>query len=25
MTFTRSGDTLKRAEEEGTFTYKRCA
>ena len=24
MTFTRSGDTLKRAEEEGTFTYKRC-
>lgn len=25
MTFTRTGDTLKRAEEEGTFTYKRCA
>ncbi len=25
MTFTRSGDTLKRAEEEGTFTYTRCA
>ena len=24
MTFTRTGDTLKRAEEEGTFTYKRC-
>ena len=25
MTFTRTGDALKRAEEEGTFTYKRCA
>jgi hypothetical protein len=25
MTFTRTGDTLKRAEETGTFTYKRCA
>jgi hypothetical protein len=25
MTFTRTGDTLKRAEESGTFTYKRCA
>ena len=25
MTFTRTGDTLKRAEEAGTFTYKRCA
>lgn len=25
MTFTRTGDTLKRAEEEGTFTYTRCA
>ncbi|MCL6698182.1 lipoprotein [Sphingomonas sp. NSE70-1] len=25
MTLTRTGDTLKRAEEEGTFTYKRCA
>ena len=25
MTFTRTGDTLKRAEPEGTFTYKRCA
>ena len=25
MTFTRTGDTLKRAEGEGTFTYKRCA
>ena len=24
MTFTRTGDTLKRAEEEGNFTYKRC-
>ena len=24
MTFTRTGDTLKRAEEEGTFTYTRC-
>ena len=24
MTFTRTGDTLKRAEESGTFTYKRC-
>ena len=25
MTFTRTGDTLKRAEDSGTFTYKRCA
>ncbi len=25
MTFTRSGDTLERAEEEGRFTYRRCA
>lgn len=25
MTFTRSGDMLKRAEETGTFTYTRCA
>ena len=25
MTFTRTGDTLKRAEESGTFTYRRCA
>jgi hypothetical protein len=25
MTFTRTSDTLKRAEEAGTFTYKRCA
>ncbi|MFL6770849.1 MAG: hypothetical protein ACJ8E4_03925 [Sphingomicrobium sp.] len=25
MTFTRTGDGLKRAEEQGTFTYKRCA
>jgi hypothetical protein len=25
MTFTRTGETLKRAEEEGTFTYTRCA
>jgi hypothetical protein len=24
MTFTRTGDTLKRSEEAGTFTYKRC-
>jgi hypothetical protein len=24
MTFTRTGDALKRAEEEGTFTYTRC-
>ena len=24
MTFTRTGDSLKRAEEEGTFTYRRC-
>lgn len=24
MTFTRTGDTLKRAEEGGTFTYRRC-
>ena len=25
MTFTRTGDTLKRAEEQGTFTYQRCS
>jgi hypothetical protein len=25
MTFTRTGNTLKRAENEGTFTYTRCA
>jgi len=25
MTFTRTGDKLTRAEEEGTFTYTRCA
>ena len=25
MTFTRTGSTLTRAEEAGTFTYKRCA
>ena len=25
ITFTRTGDTLKRAEEQGTFTYKRCS
>jgi len=25
MTFTRTGNTLKRAEDEGTFTYTRCA
>jgi len=25
MSFTRTGDTLKRIEETGTFTYKRCA
>jgi hypothetical protein len=25
MTFTRTGDTLKRAEPEGNFTYQRCA
>lgn len=25
MTFTRTGDALKRAEESGTFTYRRCA
>lgn len=25
MTFTRTGDMLKRAEETGTFTYTRCA
>jgi len=24
LTFTRTGDMLKRAEEEGTFTYRRC-
>ena len=24
ITFTRTGDTLKRAEETGTFTYRRC-
>ena len=25
MTFTRTGDSLKRAEDEGSFTYRRCA
>lgn len=25
MTFTRTGDTLKRAEKDGTFTYRRCS
>ena len=25
MTFTRTGDTLKRAEDDGSYTYKRCA
>jgi hypothetical protein len=25
MTFTRTGDTLKRAEEDGSYTYKRCS
>jgi hypothetical protein len=25
MTFTRTGETLKRAEAEGNFTYKRCS
>ena len=25
MTFTRTGDTLKRADSEGSFTYRRCA
>jgi hypothetical protein len=25
VTFTRTGDTLKRADDEGTTTYKRCA
>lgn len=25
MTFTRTGDALKRSEAEGNFTYKRCA
>lgn len=25
MTFTRTGDTLERAEEDGKFTYRRCA
>jgi hypothetical protein len=25
MTFTRTGDTLKRTEEDGNFTYKRCS
>jgi hypothetical protein len=25
MTFTRDGNTLRRSEEEGTFTYTRCA
>ena len=24
MTFTRTGDTLKRADDEGTYSYKRC-
>lgn len=25
MTFTRTGDTLKRADKDGSFTYRRCA
>lgn len=25
ITFTRTGDTLKRAEKDGTFTYQRCS
>ena len=25
MTFTRTGDTLKRAEDEGTYSYRRCS
>jgi hypothetical protein len=25
ITLTRTGDTLKRAQADGTFTYKRCA
>lgn len=25
MTFTRTGDTLKRDDDEGSFTYKRCS
>src|SRR5688500_16563655 len=25
MTFTRTGDTLKRADQDGSFTYRRCA
>ena len=25
ITFTRTGDTLKRAEDSGSFTYRRCA
>ena len=25
MTFTRTGDSLKRAEKDGSYTYKRCA
>ena len=25
MTFTRTGNTLKRAEKDGSFTYRRCA
>jgi hypothetical protein len=25
MTFTRTGDSLKRAEEAGNFTYRRCS
>ena len=25
ITFTRTGDTLKRAEKDGTFTYRRCS
>ena len=25
MTFTRTGDTLKRAQADGNFTYTRCA
>lgn len=25
MTFTRTGDSLKRADQDGTYTYRRCA
>ena len=24
MTFTRTGDTLKRAEDDGSYTYRKC-